>query len=409
VNSLVSDELKTPQLHVEIIDTYDGLLNLQVGWQELEVRDPEMTFFLSWEWLAEAFHQHPGKWRVLVVRQANEENRCVGILPLKYRLHWSRTRNQFETQIEAGGRLMFSEYTGFLCEAGLERPVMEAFGDALRQMPWAKLSLRYLAQKQRAELFCATFDKAGYVVSWKDYRINKGQTDNLICPKVSFPDRFDTYLSSISANTRQQYRRFERRHLLNGECHFTYTDATSLDRDMTLLMKFWRQKWEPLKGLSVAKSVAGNFENVLRSAFSLNALFLPILWRGETPLGALGHVTDAKQGAMHFIIAGRDTSAKDAFIGKALHFHSIEHAITRKYKYYDFGHGDEPYKFTYGANRLKLQYFSISRAAGKDDRVFDPINSYAALERVEKFIEEGKMNRARAAYRQLAGILEQYP
>ncbi|MFG6661604.1 GNAT family N-acetyltransferase, partial [Sulfitobacter sp. 915] len=156
------------------------------------------------------------------------------------------------------------------------------------------------------------------------------------------------------------------------------------------------------------KTVAGNFENVLRSAFSLNALFLPILWRGETPLGALGHVTDAKQGAMHFIIAGRDTSTKDAFIGKALHFHSLEHAISRKYMYYDFGHGDEPYKFTYGANGLKLKYFSIRRSDAKGGRVFDPLNAYAALERVERFIEEGKMNRARAAYRQLAGILGQY-
>ncbi|MFG6661581.1 hypothetical protein [Sulfitobacter sp. 915] len=135
MNSLVLDEPQTPQLHVEIIDTNEGLLSLKVDWQELEARDPEMTFFLSWEWLAEVFRQHPGRWRVLVARKANEQSSCVGILPLKYRLHWSSTRNQFETQIEAGGRLMFSEYTGFLCESGLERPVMEIFGNALRRMP----------------------------------------------------------------------------------------------------------------------------------------------------------------------------------------------------------------------------------------------------------------------------------
>jgi CelD/BcsL family acetyltransferase involved in cellulose biosynthesis len=406
MNRLAQEEFNPLQLRVESIETYEGLLNLKADWKALEARDPEMTFFLSWDWLAEAFRQHPGKWRVLVVRQAREGNRCVGLLPLKYRVLWNATRNQFETQIEAGGRLLFSEYTGFLCEAGQDQAVIKALGEALQRMPWSKLSLRYLAQKQRAKLFCATFDSPQYSASWKGYWINKGQTDNLVCPKINLPDQFDTYLSSISANTRQQYRRFERRHLLNGECHFTYSDATSLDRDIGLLMKFWRQKWEPLKGRSNAKMVAGNFEKVLRSAFSLNALFLPVLWRGETPLGALGHIVDAKRGAMHFIIAGRDTSVKEAFVGKALHFHSIKNAVSRGYRYYDFGHGDEPYKFTYGADKAKLQYFVINRSDANAQDVFDPFQYRMALKRVKRFIKTKKMDQARAGWSQLDKILD---
>jgi CelD/BcsL family acetyltransferase involved in cellulose biosynthesis len=274
-------------------------------------------------------------------------------------------------------------------------------------MPWSKLSLRYVAQKPRAMLFCEAFERFGYPISWKEYRINKGETDNLICPHVSLPDDFETYLQSgVSANTRQRYRRFQRKFFTNGDYHFSHCDESSFDKDVAILMGFWKQKWAPEKGRSKSNSVAANFEKVLKAAFETEALFLPVLWRGDTPLAALGHVMDPKNGAMHFIIAGRDEAAEEAFIGAALHFHSIECAILLGCQYYDFGHGDEDYKFSYGAERTKVEYFSIKRPDAGSEMVFDSISTGAALKRVEGFIKAGETDQAERACRQLSQIFK---
>jgi CelD/BcsL family acetyltransferase involved in cellulose biosynthesis len=399
-NTTVRDRLR-----VKTIDTYTEFLAVEAAWKDLEDRDPEMTFFLSWDWLGQAFHNNPYRWSVLAVYAQDRGDEIVGLLPLKYGVHWSKSRKEFQTEIEAGGRLIFSEHTGFLCDPDMEADVMDALAAALRNMPWTKLSLRYVAQKYRAELFCASFERFGYPVSWKDYRINKGKTDNLVCPHVSLPDEFESYLqSSVSANTRQRYRRFQRKHFANGDYHFSHSDSDSFETDIATLMQFWKQKWSPEKGKSRSKSVAANFEKVLIAAQKTDALFLPILWRGNTPVAALGHIMDPKNGSMHFIIAGRDPKAEEAFIGAALHFHSIECAILLGCQYYDFGHGDEEYKFSYGAEKTKLQYFSITRPKGDPDKIFDSIGTGIALKRIEGFLKAGEVDQAEHACRQLSGI-----
>ncbi len=405
MNSLSPLPRAQNRLRVELIDTYAGFEKAEAAWKALEDRDPETTIFLSWDWLANAFRDNPFQWSVLAVLAPNGAG-YVGLLPLKYGVHWSTTRSEFQTELEAGGRLLFSEYTGFLCDPQTEQAAIDAMATALRAMPWSKLSLRYVAQQRRAEMFCASFERLGYPVTWKEYRINKGETDNLVCPQVTLPDTFEAYLqSNVSANTRQRYRRFQRKYFASGEYHFTHCDAESIDEDIAILMGFWKQKWSATKGEYGARKVAMNFEKVLRSAFLADALFLPVLWRGDTPLAALGHVMDPKVGAMHFIIAGRDTSAEEAFIGAALHFHSIECALLMGCNHYDFGHGDEEYKFSYGAKNVKVAYFSIRRPTIDAENVFDSISSGVALKRIEKFIDAGKKDEAKRACRQLARLL----
>jgi CelD/BcsL family acetyltransferase involved in cellulose biosynthesis len=407
MNKMTPNNPAQSHLRVETIDTYAEFLAIEAAWKALEDRDPEMTFFLSWDWLGQAFRDNSYRWSVLVVYASAAKDDIVGLLPLKYGVHWSSTRNEFQTEIEAGGRLIFSEYTGFLCNPENETAVMGALASALRVMPWSKLSLRYVAQKQRATLFCAAFERFGYPVTWKEYRINKGKTDNLICPHVPLPDDFEAYLqASVSANTRQRYRRFQRKFFTNGDYHFTHCDATSFDEDVAILMGFWKQKWAPEKGRSKSSSVAANFEKVLKAASETEALFLPILWRGDTPLAALGHVMDPKNGAMHFIIAGRDDAAEEAFIGAALHFHSIECAILLGCQYYDFGHGDEEYKFSYGAEPTKVEYFSINRPDAGSEMVFDSISTGVALKRIGRFIKAGERDQAEHACRQLSQIFK---
>jgi CelD/BcsL family acetyltransferase involved in cellulose biosynthesis len=283
--------------------------------------------------------------------------------------------------------------------------VMEALAHALRLMPWSKLSLRYVAQKRRADLFCAAFERHNYRVTWKSYRSDNGETDKLIIPRISLPDIFEDYLaSSVSTETQRRYHRFKRKFVAAGAYRFTHSSVETFDADIATLMGFWKQKWDENGGSQNTKSAAESFEKVLKAALKTDALFLPILWRGDVPLAALGHVMDPKTGAMHFMIAGQDQAATEPFIGAALHFHSIECAILLGCQHYDFGHGDEEYKFGYGAERTELSYFSITRVDTDAENVFDSICTGAALRQIESFLKAGKTDQARRACRQLSQI-----
>lgn len=394
------------RLQVDIVDTPDALDALAPAWQRLQKRDMECTFFLTWDWMARAFRQNPWRWSVLVVRDPGGSGEAICIVPLKYRTHWSRTRQEFQTQLEAGGRLLFSEYTGFLCDPAHEELGLAAAARKLSTMPWSRLTMRYVAQSRRARIFTDQLGALGFGVRYRDYRINKGETDNLISPQVDLPEDFDTYLANqVSANTRQRCNKMRRRHLETGDYHFTHTDDATLEEDISDLLAHWKVKWAETKGDTAADQVAENYRNVLTSAHDCDALFLPVLRHGDRKLGALGHVLDRRNGVMHFIVAGRDTTAEEAFIGDALHFHSIAWAISQGFICYDFGHGNERYKYSYGAEDLQTLYFEIRRTEPDDAGVLDVLCLAEALRRTETFIRDGKTDRAARACAQLSDLL----
>ena len=236
--------------------------------------------------------------------------------------------------------------------------------------------------------------------------INKGQTNNLICPAVWLPEEFDNYLKTqISANTRQQYYRFRRRNLDKGEMHFTRTTPDTFTRDLGILLDFWKARWAEDKDAEQLEKVAQNYRGVLTAAQNTGNLFLPILWKGDQPLGALGHVLDHPNGIAHFVVAGRDTTSEHTFIGTALHFHSIEWAIEQGYISYDFCHGNEKYKYSYGVSEQEVKYFSARRQEYEPELMFDSITTGEALRRTAELIDRGKPRAAKIACRKLANLL----
>jgi CelD/BcsL family acetyltransferase involved in cellulose biosynthesis len=89
-----------------------------------------------------------------------------------------------------------------------------------------------------------------------------------------------------------------------------------------------------------------------------------------------------------------------------LHFHAIESAILLGCDAYAFGHGDEPYKLSYGAEPLRLASLAVARPGGGWPGVFDSIGSGAAMRQIDGFFAAGKVERARRACRQIAALFE---
>ena len=390
-------------LRVELVDCPDEFYALRDDWDNLHARDPQSGVFLSWDWLAEAFRDNLYRWSVLVAR--DDDGAVVGILPIKYRVHWSGSRGEFQTELSAGGRLLWSEYVGFLCDPAQEERALVAMAERLAQLPWVSLSMRYVDQPQRCEIFSDALAERDFSVRYKDYMINGGTTDNLACPRVALPDTFGEYLGQvISRNRRQQFNRFRRRYLDTGDYAITHTTRDTLEDDLDALLGFWKVKWREQKGARQADRVADNYRAVLTAAQGTGTLFLPVLRQEGAAVGALGHVVDHARGIVHFIVAGRDTAATEPFIGSALHFFSIEWAISQGHTVYDFCHGNEDYKYGYGAADMKVLSFEARRRSLTPDNVFDSICVGEALWRMGKFMSADDKEKALRGCAQMVGV-----
>jgi hypothetical protein len=271
-------------------------------------------------------------------------------------------------------------------------------------MPWKSLSLRYVPSERRARIFAEALGD-GFTHDFLPYRINKGETDNLISPQVPLGDDFDALLTNrISSNTRQKIRRYRRKWLESGIYRIETATPESTETDIATLLQHWVARWSPSKGERSTQGIAGRYAHALLTADAIGALYLPSLWQGERMLGALGHVVDRAQGSLHFLVAGRDARAEDPAIGLLLHAHAIEWAIGQGLQIYDFGHGDEPYKFSFGPERVPSYYLSVRR--GDDGPVFDPsISLRPALDRLADYARNGQLKRAEHGAAQLAASL----
>ncbi len=107
---------------------------------------------------------------------------------------------------------------------------------------------------------------------------------------------------------------------------------------------------------------------MLRHAFRAGALFLPVLWQGERPVGALAILVDERKKSFLFWIAGRDETFDGLPAGLALHAHSIRHAIRNGFVTYDFLRGNEPYKYSFGAEEFRVTSFVLTTKDGKNSR-----------------------------------------
>lgn len=388
------------RLRVEPVERGEAFLALRDRWRALEARDPEGTVFLSWDWLAQVFADNPERWRVLAVWHGP---RLVCVLPLSYRLHWSRSRQEFQTEIEAGGRLVRSAYTGFLCEPGYEDIAVDALAEALRRQPWARMSLRYDGSRSRSAKFMSAFAGTAYSVSARQHLINNGETDTLICPRVTLPGDYETWLTNgPGKNTRQKIRRYSRRYLVSGDYTLSHDPGSALKSDIGAMLRLWMRKWAPVKGARTARLLAANYLRILTTASRLGLLYLPVLRCEGRVIGALGHILDPRMKRVHFILAGRDETVTGNFIGPLLHSQAIGWAIDRGYEVYDFGHGNEAYKFNFGAQPETVSSFSIvPRSLPGPVGVLDPICRPQALARLLSFVGAGEVDSAAAGCKQL--------
>jgi Tfp pilus assembly protein PilF len=207
--------------------------------------------------------------------------------------------------------------------------------------------------------------------------------------------------NSLSANTRQKIRRFLRQVESNDEFRITHANADTVERDLKILLKFWGTKWGPRKGERTNTIMRSNYEMLKRNS-DVGALFLPVFWKGDTPLGALASLVDHQKRSFLFYIAGRDETFNAPPPGLILHAHSIRYAIQNGFRTYDFLRGNEPYKYSFGTEERRIVCTIVTTKNGRNpgDKL-DTRTIPEALERATELHKSRHLTRAEQAYRQI--------
>ena len=388
-------------MQVDVITDVETLAKLRQDWERLYKADPEAQFFVSWAWLVPYMRFYKGAWFVLAARLGNPGSPYVALMPLRMRTRMSGKTGLYFNEISMAGNNA-ADYTGAICDPVHAEMALKAFGRHVAQMGWARLNLENLRMsRERVFAFIGQFSRD--IFAMREFsRVNAADNvDNCRCFAAALPDTFDGYLDNVlSTNTRQKLRRFLRK-VDAGELRITRADADTYERDIDTLLELWRIKWGARKGDRLA-SILHNNRRVLRDSFRNGTLFLPVLWQGDRPLGALAIFVDPVKKALLFFMAGRDETVTSIPAGLILHGHCIKLAIENGLTTYDFLRGDEPYKFAFGVTESKINCAQIYTKNGRNvgDRL-DPRSLNAIFAEVTSLHQKGELERAENGYRQI--------
>lgn len=387
-------------MHVDAIDDYDSFLALKDDWESVYADDPEAQFFLSWTWMTKWLESAISEWVVVVVR--DDDGRCVAILPLRVRAFPAKNGTLYtEIWMAAQG---VADYVGFLCRPAAETRAIPAMADYVKTLRWNSLNLRcFDASEARAKLWTDAFPRSEFKLKKATSTNNEEGYDNAVCPYLTLPDDWDTYLDNqVSTNTRQKIRRFLRKVENGDDYRITVTSPETLERDYEVLNKLWESKWGETKGEQVTQIFYKIRRKMLTHCLEHDALFMPILWHHDEPLGALGSLVDPVKKSMLFLIAGRDMNAKGVPSGLVLHAYSIRYAINRGLQTYDFLRGNEPYKYSFGSKERVINYQVVERKIAS--KQLDPRCVGSAIQMTQRLQASGRLAAAERGYRQVLKI-----
>lgn len=236
-------------MQIDVITKREELNRLRENWDDLYQKDPEAQFFLSWTFLSSYMRRYEDAWSVLAARSGPPGSSYIALLPLRLRTRLNKKTGICHNELNMAGNYA-ADYAGILCAPGFAERAIPALARHLLKMNWAKLHLENLrmSEKRRRLLIDNLADRR--LTAHKMPRVNKtDNVDNCICPAAALPGDWDSYLEQkTSSNTRQKIRRFLRKLDGSGEFRITHADATTIDRDIGIILEMWRIKWAPRKG-----------------------------------------------------------------------------------------------------------------------------------------------------------------
>ncbi|MDO8979005.1 MAG: GNAT family N-acetyltransferase [Afipia sp.] len=390
-------------MRIEVIDTLADFAKLEDNWNAIYDADPDAQLFMSWKWLSCWLRQIASPWFVLAAKaDSKADGPYVAFLPMRIQ---TKTENgRIHNELNMAGNFS-ADYTGLLCAPGAEHVAIPAFARHVKQLNWSRLNFdNFRVSEPRMRLLLAHFPKANFQTS-ETNRVGKVDgIDNSLCPFAVLPSSWDSYLETLSTNTRQKIRRLLRMVDATGEYRITVATPETFERDLATLLQFWETKWKPRKGDLTQTLVRSNRAMLTRS-YQAGLLYLPTLWKEDRPLVALATLMDTRKHAFLFYMTGRDETFEGPPPGVILHAHSIRHAIANGFTEYDFLRGNEPYKYSFGVKERHIRCTVVGTKNGLNlGGKIDPRTVPDVLQQATDLHQAGKLVEAERAYREVLNV-----
>lgn len=385
------------KLTIELLQG-DQIPGIASDWDLLYRADTRSNVFLSRKFL-EPILLSDANTHLLTVRRGPT---LVGLLPILVTTVWDRSREVFRTDLKMAGTVGWADYNGFLLNEDLAADVLTSIAGYLQAQNWGRIRFKNLRMdREHQSHFFSQFSDRTFGVSMQKRVINDGATNNLLCPAISLPSDFDTYLDGLSKNTRQKLRRFLRK-VADGE----FVVRTGTPEDLPQFQSLWMKQW-PRK--SSLEKRAAKYASILATGFEEDALQMSVLEDvAGTTLGIVASFDDPERRAVRFFVSARDPAATSAPVNLILHADAIRRAIERGYHTYDFLRGDEPYKFSLGAKSVEISYPVLRRRSiVPDSKFLSKLSTASLVETLSSLMDREEFERATSASKQLSDLWKQ--
>ncbi|BAY29954.1 hypothetical protein NIES2107_17980 [Nostoc carneum NIES-2107] len=397
-------------MQIHKIDKFETFKKIRENWDSVYTADPQAHFFLSWVWLSGWLPQTHEPWFILAAKPDTEDSSYIAFLPLKILLK-HHNEGRFDPEICMVGNSM-ADYTGLICLPGYEEKVIPAFVTYIQQQfVWSSFDVKsILATDTRMSLLLRSFSPDSFeLTQLRIQSVDEKHPDHYIAPYISLPNDWDNYLQNyVGSNTRQKIRRFLRKIETSDEFYITHVNAENVESQIEILLKFWESRWKK-QFQSRFDTTINYYRLILHHCFKNNCLYLPVLWQGKRPLGAIANFVDVQQKSMLFVITGRDESFKNPPPGLILHADAIRYAIQNGFKIYDFLMGNEEYKYSFGTKERHIQHIVVKdkNYQNRQQNVQEMLP--LALQLTVRDHRSNRLTKAESGYRQILALQPNHP
>jgi CelD/BcsL family acetyltransferase involved in cellulose biosynthesis len=332
-----SVQVDDQEISVGVVETLDGLRELEADWRTLLESSENASGFLTWEWLyswSEQFIRDHRRLLVLTFKRAGEP--LVGIAPL-----YVASVAHGPVPLREIGVLGFpeggSDYLGVIASRGKERLVARSLLAVLFGAMSRKWDTLQLSDVRADSVFLSHF-----LVELRSRGKQYAVTEGAFCPQIRLPATFDEYLHGLSAHGRQAYRRKLRALNATEDVeHVIYRTEPEIRAALLEVKRLYEKRWE-----RNADELFGLISGYLPRAANGWPLEVSLLRVAGRPVAGLVHLTNGRT-IYQYVMAVDRAFAPSMSIGNLVCGMDISAAIESGFLVYDFLKGEEPYKFQF--------------------------------------------------------------
>jgi CelD/BcsL family acetyltransferase involved in cellulose biosynthesis len=323
-------------------------MDLKEEWNKLLERSATNTVFQTWEW-NQLWWKHFGPSEgllLLIVRNSTGE--LLGIAPF-----FCDQEVDKQKRIKFLGGTDLSDYLDFIVCRGKEPLVYPAIANFLISHPdfWDTIELHCLPEGS------PTLDV--FRACWGEERFRESLSTEDVCPRAQLSASWNEFLASMSQKERHEIRRKINKIQREAEdFRYVATDSTGFPEAIESFLELHR-KSDTGKMVFMSLKRAEFFREMAWTLLREGWLDLSFLEGNHRKLASLLNFT--YRGTVYVYNSGYDPDFGHWSPGWVLISYSIQDAIERGMRIYDFLRGRESYKYRFRAKDFEIFRYTIQR------------------------------------------------